>query len=1311
MDPKNNERSIGPINNTHIDETEKPSFQWPDGKERKHFPIDDYIEQVAELLKENQVVIVEADTGAGKTTRLPQGLSLLMGEKVRITQPRRNALRWNSKFVSEEMGCEIGDEVGYKLAREEPKFSNITKILFQIDQSLCNEIVHNDGELPEGIIIVDEAHERSISLDLLLAILKKKLPDSPNTKVIVASATINAEKFKTFFTDSASISIPGRMFPVKTREPYRLGKNEHHSQGAVAAAKGVISEFIDSGISVPTADNQDMQQMHSGTILVYLPGKEDINIAVDSLQKFAVEQGIEDRIEVLSCHGETPPKEQDQVQRPVQDGKLRIVCGTEILRTGITCPQVIGSIDSMQVKRLVSEKGVGHLKKVPISKALSKQGAGRGGRTNPGFYQPISFQNEFEHLEPYPKPAILVEPIPSLVLQISALGESIRTLDLLDKPSEEEISYAIKRLQNIGALDENEEITDIGEKLLKFPLSPERGRSLLEAAEHGVLPEAVIANAIIEQEGIFDRHKIPENTSVKRIPINNELAKALQTYYNYRSDNDWIEEDGGTYFINFSKQSFSRDSDRGSVITQLARKAWANNDNSDFTALVNAYREYKTIEGELRELGRQGEMSRNKQEERLRVWASVLGINYRRLQFAEDTIVEILDELESAELITNKKDWLKEYYRKMEESFSDSELNLIKSLIVGAIDGIAVRDSRGNLISRQTKDDSFSLASESAAIGSGSELFLTANLRKITTKRGRILTIAFLAAPITLELAREVAPNMITYDNKSFYYDPEVDKVLVERIINFNNLEAGKDKILLNNKELATQQLSEWLANVTIQSYDGYTPSSSSINPELVRIIIHNKEVFKRNTKLNHRAGGRVFEPGYYDYSDTQPYKDLRLWYQERLNNAASIAEINDINTLALPQTDPDLERKVLTENPETIEIGSREFKIDYTYGVSLEFKSVVKGDWQSLPDEGLRLPNNREVTVTLIIDGNDIGRSTDLGKLKTLAKEYEDRSAWTKSQEILREMSQPEIIIDENVINVPEIVTEKYGTSMVDGSDLIAYGCYRQGYNAQSQEALIFQWHKTLNEAQEMHKNTQNYLTERLERDELVRVMSEIYELRNRLQSIDHTSQSTTTAEEINLHNYNFSVSANLAAQKEWLQKAIELEEQFKLEQQKRKENEKLRPLSENSIKELLSTCPICGEGVQEFNTSFFSEPTQYHTCDYSSPGIKEVQRLLDNGSESTDLYIQKRYAKVIAEIFIDDNVAGKIVAFFKYGQNNIYYIPYNFIPSDSKPVLKSRLKTVNFTAQNAHNENNKDEKDTGFTVQDLMNKFNRKK
>ncbi len=221
------------------------------GHARAELGMDYYAQEILESVAKQQVTIVQAETGTGKTLRICQMLAQEYPDsKIVMTQTRRPAVWMNGSRIAMEMGCQPGDKVGWLLRGEEPVVSPDTQIRLVIDQSLFNKI-KEDGKLPDGFLIIDEAHERSIQIDLLLALIKQYLPSSPYTKVVITSATIDTQKFKNYFKAEAPIvALNPRNYPVEVI-PHQLTFAEHHTQGAIWAAKEVFRQFCEGTLTVP----------------------------------------------------------------------------------------------------------------------------------------------------------------------------------------------------------------------------------------------------------------------------------------------------------------------------------------------------------------------------------------------------------------------------------------------------------------------------------------------------------------------------------------------------------------------------------------------------------------------------------------------------------------------------------------------------------------------------------------------------------------------------------------------------------------------------------------------------------------------------------------------------------------------------------------------------------------------------------------------------------------------------------------------------------------------------------------------------
>jgi HrpA-like RNA helicase len=723
-------------------------------------PIDPRLGEIMGLVREYQVVIVEAETGAGKTTRLPQAWLALFDGPATITQTRRNAVRWNGRRIADELGCRPGELVGWRL-RGEPKMTSAsTRLTLMMDQSLVNRI-QRERKLPPGLIIIDEAHERSVSIDLALGLVRQYLPVSSNTKVIVTSATIDTEKFSRYFGNVPVVLVKGRVYPVSA-EVLRMQRGEHHSQCAARAAGLVLSRFLEGKLQTPTDDGKGTQTVSSGTVLVLLPGKDDITSVMASIGNAANAAGVSDRVQVMACHGESTREEQDAIQAPMPEGTIRFVCGTEVLRNSVTVCNTVGVIDSLQVKRLiVTPKGVARLTKITVSKAEADQGKGRAGRTAPGFYIAVSFGSEYESLSLYPQPAILREPIAHVVLQVAAMGLDVRTFDFIDRPPEDHIEAAIRRLRRVGALDDQERITETGRILLQFPIDPERAKALLAGRDLAVLPEAVIALAVLDVEGFFHR---PKERSAK-VLVDEAVAQVVvrrykDTWGSVETDSglpEWAVHRGSLTELDCAHQRFPS-SEGARWVADIIRRQWAGDSQSDFVAIVRAYRAFKAEERRLQQAESKAKIPKApkpgvkrgpSREAQLRDWCMRHSVNFKRLRMAESVMREIREELANSPLGSV-------YGLADEREFDAGALTI--ALASGMLDNLATYDDYRS--SYNGPVGTFRLGYGSVA--GSPPLVLVGGVSQVAGRRGSSFYLADLAAAVDKPRLVGAIPELVT---------------------------------------------------------------------------------------------------------------------------------------------------------------------------------------------------------------------------------------------------------------------------------------------------------------------------------------------------------------------------------------------------------------------------------------------------------------------------------------------------------------------------------------------------------------------
>ena len=1007
------------------------AYHWKDGRLRRQLPVDPSMEEILMLHAEHQVIVVQAETGAGKTTRISQALLLANpGERVYMTQTRRAAVRWNGRRIADELGTRVGGLVGWRLVNDQPFMSDQTRLELMVDQTMTNRVRRAGGRLPQGILIVDEAHERPVSTDLLLGFIKEGIGSS-NTKVIITSATIDTQKFSAYFNGAPVISIEGRVFPVST-EVVRLGKFEHHTQGASSAAEMVLERFLAGKLVSPTEDGTGTEPIRHGSVAVLLPGKEDIREVMSSITGATQKLGATERIEVLSCHGESTPEEQDMIQSPVAEGKLRFVVATEVIRSSVTINDLRGMIDSLQVKRLVvNAAGVAHLDKIAVSRAEADQAKGRVGRTSPGFYIPVSFEREYESLAPYPTPAILQEPTTNVALQIADAGRNIRTFDLLDRPSGDKIEVAMSRLRRIDALDENELITDIGRLLVGFPIDPERAKVLVTADHLGVLPEAVVTTAILEQEGIFHLPRRDANiavsldtathilTHVRKSERGDEWRLADKPRDPSEVDiNDlpkWMTLAGGTFSVDFGKAPFE-----AREIAKRTLQAFAGESRSDFVASVRAYRAFKAEEYRLRDASRNGENGRSgrEREQALRQWCFENCINFKQVRMAEDAMHQIREEVESSPL-------------RLENGLAQNRefdaTALTKALASGLVDNVARPNDKGRY---EGPLGTFELGRESAC--TSPNLVLVGGVRKIpiTTRRGgtAFLYLADTAAPLEAEWLIEVMPQLCTSVRQGDHrYHPETDEVVETQVWNFGEVEIGRKPIRSADETAAAKMFAAWLAE-----------------QELALVSPESKIRQKQARELNIRAGDDTFHV----YTRTE----LSAWISDKGNSPRAIADIKNPEELTLPPLDAESKDRIIDDNPDTVMLLGNAVNVVYDKDRQprTERWDFARDDhtWMQLPDEGVFLPGGRRVAINLAIDNREVMWSEiDVIKVKAMMREHLNLNQWHHPGEVTKPLLVVPDPMDEDAV-FPEMTVFQYGTCVVTGEPVFGYGyvCFYEG-------------------------------------------------------------------------------------------------------------------------------------------------------------------------------------------------------------------------------------------------------------------------
>lgn len=458
-----------------------------------HLPIEAHKAKIIEAVTANQVVIIEGETGSGKTTQIPLYLfeceEITSRGMIGITEPRRVAATSVAKYVAEQLGCELGEEVAYQI-RFDSRITDKTMVKFMTDGILLREIQLDNSLSRYSAIIVDEAHERSENIDLTLGLLKEILKVRPDLKVIVTSATIDTSKFSEFFDGAPVISIPGRCYPVEViYHPVPWGTRRDGMQYAEEAADVVRMIHENYG---------------EGDILVFMSGMDDITVTVNELEAMNLAD-----LNVLIAHGDMAFEDQQKIFEDTP-GVRKVVIGTNIIETGITVDGVKYCVDSGYIKQtdFDPERGLASLTRVQHSKAGCDQRKGRAGRTQPGICWRLYDQRNYDDRNEYTKPEILRTELSDLVLSMKSIGiHDVENFDFVDNPGREAIHAAYVTLVKLGALLENNGLTETGRLMAKLPVEPRSARMIVEAEKRGCVDEVLTVVAFRSLRSPFARPK------------------------------------------------------------------------------------------------------------------------------------------------------------------------------------------------------------------------------------------------------------------------------------------------------------------------------------------------------------------------------------------------------------------------------------------------------------------------------------------------------------------------------------------------------------------------------------------------------------------------------------------------------------------------------------------------------------------------------------------------------------------------------------------------------------------------------------
>ena len=478
-------------------------------KKRQKLPVWEQKREFQRLMQDNSTLILVGETGSGKTTQIPQLFVNLrtgkldptlvgrsnIGKMVACTQPRRVAATSVATRVAEEMDVTLGEEVGYSVRFDE-KSSSKTVVKYLTDGMLLREAMTDPLLSRYAVIILDEAHERTLATDVLFGLMKeiaKKRKGEDELKIVVMSATLDAEKFSRYFDRAPLLRIPGRVHPVEifyTPEP----------------EPDYLEAAIRTAVQIHLCEEP-------GDILLFLTGEEEIEDAC-----FKIEEEIEQAassddsvapVTVLPLYSTLPPYLQQRIFEPPPEGGRKIIVATNIAETSLTIDGIVYVVDPGFSKQKVYNPRVRveSLLVSPISKASAQQRAGRAGRTRPGkcfrLYTESAFKNDLI-TQTYPE--ILRSNLGSTVLQLKKLGiDDLVHFDFMDPPAPETLMRALELLNYLGALDDEGNLTPHGDRMAEFPLDPQMAQMILKSGEFGCSNEALSIASLLSVPTVFLR--------------------------------------------------------------------------------------------------------------------------------------------------------------------------------------------------------------------------------------------------------------------------------------------------------------------------------------------------------------------------------------------------------------------------------------------------------------------------------------------------------------------------------------------------------------------------------------------------------------------------------------------------------------------------------------------------------------------------------------------------------------------------------------------------------------------------------------
>ncbi|KAJ3102519.1 DEAH-box RNA helicase prp16, partial [Phlyctochytrium planicorne] len=462
-------------------------------EQRNYLPVFAVREELMQVVRDNQVVIVVGETGSGKTTQLAQYLheeGYSRFGMIGCTQPRRVAAMSVAKRVSEEVECKLGDLVGYAI-RFEDCTSDATLIKYMTDGVLLRETLTKSDLDHYSAIIMDEAHERSLNTDVLMGLFRRIITRRRDLKLIVTSATMDAKKFSTFFGNAPVFTIPGRTFPVD-----------------IMFSKNPCEDYVDSAAKQVLAIHLSHPP---GDILVFMTGQEDIEVSCSVIAERLSQLEEPPPLSILPIYSQLPADLQAKIFERAEGSARKCIIATNIAETSLTVDGIMYVVDSgfSKLKVYNPKIGMDSLQITPISQANANQRSGRAGRTGAGtcyrLYTETAFKQEMFFCN---IPEIQRTNLSNVVLLLKSLGvKNLLDFDFMDPPPQDTILNSMYQLWVLGAFDNGGELTDIGRKMADFPVDPALSKMLIVSGETGCSSEILTIVSMLSVPSVFYRPK------------------------------------------------------------------------------------------------------------------------------------------------------------------------------------------------------------------------------------------------------------------------------------------------------------------------------------------------------------------------------------------------------------------------------------------------------------------------------------------------------------------------------------------------------------------------------------------------------------------------------------------------------------------------------------------------------------------------------------------------------------------------------------------------------------------------------------